>query len=125
MNAAKADSDILSSESSRDTSADAGLAGTRRTYEQQDGTGLLFSQIHYSDLLDDTVLDLAESVVILIEDAAGIVKVYVDHVLLLPRQAGHEVEIIVQEAGFSALAALLLESVEDFLSFLAGCLIHS
>ena len=91
-------SDILTAESSRYASSDARFARARSSDEEEYGSRLLLFQIHNSDLLDDPVLDLAESVVVFIEDGSCVIKIDADHVLLLPRQARHEVEIVVQKA---------------------------
>ena len=108
-----------------DALADAGLARARRADEEQDGAGLLLFQVHHGDLLDDPFLHLFEAVVVLVQDAPGGGQVDGVGLLLFPAQAGHEVQPVVEHAGFHALPPLLLQAVQHLLRLPAGGLVHA
>ena len=65
--AAQADADIFPVQRPGNTLADTGFPCTGGAHKQQDGAGLLSVQGHHRDLLDDTLLDLFQAVVLFIQ----------------------------------------------------------
>ena len=125
MHAAEAHAHILAAQRAGDALADAGLAGARRPHEEQDRAGLLLFQVHHGDLLDDAVLHLGEPVVVLVQDLPRLIQIDARGVLLLPGEAGHKVQIIVEDAGLHTLLALLLQAVQHLFGFPAGGVVHT
>ena len=108
---AQADAGILSPQSLRDGLSDAGLPGSGRAHKEEDGAGLLLLQIHHGDLLYDSLLDLFQAEVVLIQDLFRLIEGDFLRLLLFPGEACHEVEIVIEHPGLLSVHALLLQTV--------------
>ena len=85
VRAAEAHALELDPERARDALAERGLADARRPDEAQDRAAALRVELAHGEILDDALLDLLETVVIGVEDAAGALDVDVLDVDLGPR----------------------------------------
>ena len=70
VHAAEADAHELAAHGARDRLAERGLADAGRTDEAQDRRLALRRELAHGEILDDAALDLVETVMILVEDAA-------------------------------------------------------
>ena len=124
-NAAETHADIFAAESSGNTAADRSFAGAGSAHEEQDRALLLLTKVHDRDLLNDTLFDFLQSIMILIENLLRLVKINIFRRLCLPGKAGHKIEIIIKHAGLLRIRALLLQTVQDFLRLGPRRFIHA
>ena len=126
--AAESNADELPSQSPRDRLAERGLADSRRTDEQQDGSGgvvdrLLFfvglvvetaiaAQLPYCQVLDDAVFDVLETGVVGVEDLPGRPEIETILRLAAPRDLEHGFQPRPYPPVFRALLAGSLEAVD-------------
>ena len=122
--AAKADPHIFSPERAGDALADAGLAGAGSPHKEEDGAVLLPVERHDSELLDDALLYLFESVVILVKDGFCTVQVDGGHFRSFPGKAGHKVDVVIEKTIFVAVLSLLAHPVQDLLCLAARLGVH-
>ena len=123
--AAQAHPHILAAQCLGDALADAGLAGTRRAHKEKDGAGLLLVQGHDSDLLEDAALGLLQAEVVLVQHGFCCLQVDISGRLLLPDQAGDEVQIVVEHPVLVAFLAALLHAVEHLFRLSPGGVVHA
>ena len=125
MHTAEAHPYIFAAERSRDALSYACFSCARSSYKEKYRAGLLLSEVHHGDLLDYAIFDPRKPVMVFIEYTSRVLKIDIYGFLLLPGQTCDEVEIVIEHAGFSALLTFLFETVEDFVRFLSGGLIHA
>ena len=75
MHAAEGDTDILASEGPGDRLSEACLADSRRAVEAEDRGFHVTLQLEDGEILDDPVLDVLESEMVLIENFLGMLQV--------------------------------------------------
>lgn len=103
----------LASKRTRNRTSERRLADARRTHEAQDRrTHPIARQFAHRQVLQDTLLDLFETVVILIEHLLRLVQANFGQFLLRPRQIQDPVEIGANNARFRAIHALLRQALE-------------
>ena len=125
--AAETDSDIFSVQSLCYAPAETSLASSGRSDKQQDGTLVVFLQLHNGKVLQDTFLDFIQSVVVGIQDFLGPIQVDILCHFLLPRKLQHEVQVVADDALLGAAGALHFQLLNlfqsGFFDFLrhAGC----
>jgi len=119
VRAAQAHALELDPERARDALAERGLPDAGRPDETEDRTAALRVELAHRQVLDDAPLDLLETVVIGVEDAARPPDVDVLGVELRPRHGDQRVEVC---ARHRVLAARLVHALET-LQLLAGMLL--
>ncbi len=77
-----------------------GLAHSRRSHEQQDGTGDFAPQFTHSQELEYPFLDVFQPLVILIEDVFRAVQVQVIRTEAVPGQTGQPVQVVPSDRVF-------------------------
>ena len=112
--AAEGHADILPAQRLGDGLAERGLADARRAVQANDGGLHVALQLEHGEVLDDALLDLFQSIVVLIEDLLGVGEVEVVLGGDVPGQVEQEVQIIGLHAVLGALGVHPLE-LADFL----------
>ena len=123
--AAEAHTDIFAPECPGDRLTDTGFAGAGRADEQQDGACLLLLEIHDRNLLDDALLDLLQTVMILVQHLLRLIEIHEFWRLRLPGQRRDKIEIVVEHAVLLRLLSLLSEPVQNLLGLLPRRLVHA
>ncbi len=77
----------------RDGFPQGGLAGSRRTHQQQGRAFVGFSQPHHRQVLHDAFLDLVHAIVPGVQDLPGFVQVGFLHRLLFPWQGQRKLQV--------------------------------
>src|SRR5579872_6453029 len=88
----------LAAHRARDRLTKAGLADTGRADEAQDWPGQLLAQLADGQILDDTIFDFLEIVVILIEDLARFLDLDVVIARLAPRELDDPIQVRANDA---------------------------
>ena len=123
--AAEAHTDIFAPECPGDRLTDTGFAGAGRADEQQDGACLLLLEIHDRNLLDDALLDLLQTVMILVQHLLRLIEIHEFWRLRLPGQRRDKIQIVVEHAVLLRLLSLLSEPVQNLLGLLPRRLVHA
>ena len=92
-NAAQCDAPVAASHRTRDRVSERGLADARRAEEQEDRALLVGAQLADGHVLDDALLDLLETVVVLVEHALDFLDLDLVGRGLGPRKIGEPVEV--------------------------------
>ena len=95
VNAAERDTHIFASESSSDRLSKAGLTHARRAVEADDRRLHITLELEHSKILDNPLLHLVKTVMILIKNLLRILEVKVIDRHLAPRKVKHELYIII------------------------------
>ena len=122
--AAEADADIFPVQRFRNALSDTCLAGARCADKQEDRTRLLFFEIHDRDLLNNTLLDLFESEVVLLKHLLRLLEIDLLHLLFFPVQPGDKIQIIIEHARLRAAVRLLLEPAQHLECLRLGRFVH-
>ncbi len=98
--AAQRQAHVLAVGGSRDRLAQRGLAHPGRAHQAQHGSLELLDALLHGQILEDTLLDLLEAVVVLVEHLVRMRQVVLDPGTLLPGHAHHPVEVGTHHGGF-------------------------
>ena len=106
------------------------LADARRSDEAEQRALGVAGQLEHRDVLEDALLDVLETVVVLGELGGDLVEIDVRLAPLVPRQVGDELEVVPDDVDLGALAAHALEpaqlAVDDLLRVLGKtCLLEA
>ncbi|KAJ0336313.1 hypothetical protein COL154_014365, partial [Colletotrichum chrysophilum] len=93
------------------------LADAGRSHQAQDGPLDLVHALLHRQELQDALLDLLQTVMVLIQHPLGDTQVLAHLAALLPRHAGHPVEVVAHHRGFGRHRRHLLQLVELGLGF--------
>ena len=105
MHAAEGDPDILPPESAGDALAEGGLAHSGRAVEAEDRGVEIALKLQHREVLEDALLDLLETEVVLVEDALGGLDIEVILRHLIPRQVEDRLAVLELDAVVWALGA--------------------
>ena len=97
--AAERHADELAAHCPRDGLAEAGLAHAGRTHEAQDQRTQVLRELAHRHVLDDPVLDLGQTVVVLVQDLRRLLDVPVVARGLVPRERDEPVHVGANDAG--------------------------
>ena len=125
MDAAETYPYIFPPQCTRDAFPYAGLACSRRSYEQQNRAGLLLFEIHHGNLLNDAVLDLFQPVMVFIQDLPGYIKIDSFCIFFLPGKPCDKIQIVIKHAGFHAFLSFLPEPVQYFFRLFSRGFVHA
>ena len=122
----KGDTNVLASKSACNRLSKAGLADTRRAIETEDRRLHVTLELQHSKILDDSLLDLLKTIVILIKNLLSILEIEVINRHVTPREIEHELDIIILYAVVRRAWIISLKLshllVEDFLDGRSPCL---
>ena len=82
-------------------------------------------EIHDSDLLYHAVFDLFESVMVFVKYTACFLQIDELRVCFLPVKGRDKVKVVIQHTCFDPFFAFLTQTIENFFSLFACCLIHA
>ncbi len=102
-----------------------GLADTRRPHEAQDRRLQLVDALLHCEIFKDALLDLLQTIVILIQHLLGVRQVVVDLALLAPRQTDKRVDIVAHDRCLGRHRRHQLELLEFRVGLLLGLLGHA
>ena len=109
----------------RDTLANTRFSGTRCPHKEQDRSGLFFIERHNCNLLNDTLLYLFQSVMILLQNLLCLIQINRHHFFRLPRQARHKIKVVIKHSVLMTVLALLFHPVQNLFCFSFCFLIHT
>ena len=118
--AAERDADEAPAEGPGDGLAEGCLADAGRPDEAEDGTLDLLGELADAEVFEDALLDLAQAVMVLVEDLAGLDEVEVVDGRLVPGQGEHPVEVIADDRSLGRLGMHLGQADDLLLELLAG-----
>ncbi len=109
----------------RDRSRERGLPGTRRPDKAQDRAGGLAHQLANRQKFEDSILDLFETVVVLVEDFLGAFDVTDLPRRLLPRHREQPIHVVPRDPGLGGNRRHALETAQLDLCLLLGLGAHT
>ena len=121
---AQADPHELPVHRARDRLAERGLADARRPHEAEDGTLDLVDELLDREVLEDTLLRLLETVVVLVEDLLRLGDVELVLGVLEPGEREDPVDVVADDCGLGAHRAHHLELLELLPGLEGGLLRH-
>ena len=122
--ASQAQADILSAQGPGNTFAQTGLAGSGRPRQQQDGSSASLFQLQHRQILENSLFDLFQSVVILLQNLPGLFQIYRNILLLFPGKFQTEIQIIADHTFLRAALPQGLQTVRLLQQFLPDVLRH-
>ena len=102
----------LAVESFSDRFAQGGLAHTWRSIEAEDAALIIFSKLAHSQELYDPLLDLIQTVVILVQDYLSLGGIEVLLLTRVPRQIGNSLQVVQADVVLLVARPQLLELLE-------------
>src|ERR1700716_468478 len=112
MYAAERDAHEVAAGRIRDRLAERGLADARRTDQAQDRPGQLVGALLDGEIFDDALLDLLDTVMVVVEDLLGVDEIVIDLRLLIPRDRQQPIEVVAYDGAFRGHRRYLPELLE-------------